>query len=96
MKIISGSLLLLSGLFSAQTSIEPLKRSSLDFYQFNSPIATGSEQFYTDSTAAKVYKMPVAKPKKPEIYSSLKTTVRSNIQFKILNSSDSFKTKKTY
>ncbi|MCI3936259.1 hypothetical protein MQX03_03560 [Chryseobacterium aahli] len=95
MKIIFGSLIFLSGLLSAQTSlIEPLKRDSLDLYKFNSPIITETEPTSIDSTLVKLYKMPVAKPENPELYSSLKTTVKSNTQFKILNPLDSLKTKK--
>ena len=95
MKIIFGSFLLFSSLFSAQTSrVEPLKRDSLDLHKFNSPIITETESASLDSTLVKLYKMPVAKPKNPEIYSSLKATVKSNTQFKILNPLDSLKTKK--
>lgn len=95
MKIIFGLFLLVSGLFSAQTSlVEPLKRDSLDLYKFNSPIITETEPASIDSTLVKLYKMPVAKPENPEIYSSLKATVKSNTQFKILNPLDSLKTKK--
>jgi len=95
MKIIFGSFLLFSGLFSAQTSlVEPLKRDSLDLHKFNSPIITETESGSIDSTLVQLYKMPVAKPKNPEIYSSLKATVKSNTQFKILNPLDSLKTKK--
>lgn len=95
MKIIFGLFLLVSGLLSAQTSLlEPLKRDSLDLHKFNSPIITETEPTSIDSTLVKLYKMPVAKPENPEIYSSLKATVKSNTQFKILNPLDSFKTKK--
>lgn len=94
MKIIFGSFLLLSGIFSAQTALEPLKRDSLDLHKFDSSIITETEPASIDSTLVKLYKMPVAKPENPEIYSSLKATVKSNTQFKILNPLDSFKTKK--
>ena len=94
MKIIFGLFLLLSGLFSAQTTLEPLKRDSLDLHKFNLPIITETEPTSIDSTLVKLYKMPVAKPENPEVYSSLKATVKSNTQFKILNPLDSLKTKK--
>lgn len=95
MKIIFGLFLLMSGLLSAQTSlIEPLKRDSLDLHKFNLPIITETEPTSIDSTLVKLYKIPVAKPENPEIYSSLKATVKSNTQFKILNPLDSLKTKK--
>lgn len=95
MKIIFGLFLLVSGIFSAQTTlVEPLKRDSLDLHKFNSPIITQTESASIDSTLVKLYKMPVAKPKNPEIYSSLKATVKSSTQFKILNPLDSLKTKK--
>lgn len=95
MKIIFGLLLLVSGIFSAQTTlVEPLKRDSLDLHKFNSPIITETESASIDSTLVKLYKMPVVKPENPEIYSSLKATVKSNTQFKILNPLDSLKTKK--
>jgi len=95
MKIIFASFLFFSGFISAQTSrVEPLKRDSLDLHKFNSPIITETEQASVDSALAKLYKMHVAKPENPEIYSSLKATVKSNIQFKILNPLDSLKTKK--
>lgn len=95
MKIIFGSFLLLSGLFSAQTSlVEPLKRDSLDLHKFNSPIIAETGPVSIDSAIAKLYKMHVAKPENPEIYSSLKATKKSSIQFKILNSLDTLKVKK--
>lgn len=95
MKIIVGTFLLFSGLFSAQTTrIEPLKRDRLNFHKFSSPIVTETEHSSTDSAIAKLYKMPVAKPANPEIYSSLQAPVKSYNQFKILNPLDSFKTKK--
>ncbi|UFH32589.1 hypothetical protein LNP04_02435 [Chryseobacterium sp. C-71] len=95
MKIIFGSLIFLSGLLSAQTSlIEPLKRDSLDLHNFNSPIIPETEPTSIDSSLVKLYKMPVAKPDNPKIYSSLKATVKSNTQFKIFNPLDSLKAKK--
>lgn len=95
MKIIFGSFLLFSGLFSAQTSlVETLKTDSLDLLKFNSPIVTDAEKAVTDSAITKLYKMPVAKPENPEIYSTLKAPIKKNKQFKILNSLELLKSKK--
>ena len=95
MKIIVGSFLIFSGIFSAQTTlVEPLKSDSLDLQKFNSPIVKETEQASSDSAIAKLYKIPNAKPVNPEMYTILKAPVKNNDHFKILNSFDSKNSKK--
>ena len=96
MKVIFGSFILLSGLFSAQTSLgEPTKTDSTNASNSRKPLFLPSlQENPIDSTLVQLYKMPVAKPKNPEIYSSLNRLVKRNTQFKILNSLDSIKSKK--
>ncbi|CAD7815512.1 hypothetical protein CHRY9390_02985 [Chryseobacterium aquaeductus] len=96
MKIIFGSFLFISSLFSAQTSlVEPGKMDTLDISKIKNPINLHSpDPLLFDSAITKLYKMSVAKPKDSLMYSSLKEPVKNNSQFKILNALEAVKTKK--
>ncbi|WP_435523374.1 hypothetical protein [Chryseobacterium indoltheticum] len=87
MKILLAVTILSSISFSAQVSSRiPLKIDSTKFPKiektFTLPITNVSK---FDSSIAKLYKMPVAKPKNPEIYSSLKAPKKAPILHKIPN-----------
>lgn len=74
--------------FSAQVSTRvPLKIDSIKFPKIEKPFITTplSEITKFDSSIAKLYKMPVAKPKNPEIYSSLKAPKKDSTLHKMPN-----------
>ena len=73
--------------FSAQVSSRiPLKIDSIKFPKIEkSLIVTPSEITKFDSSIARLYKMPVAKPKNPEIYSSLKAPKKDSTLHKMPN-----------
>jgi len=67
----------------------------LDISKIRNPINLYSASpFLSDSAIAKLYKMPVAKPKDSLIYSSLKAPEKNNSQFKIPNVLKPLKNKK--
>jgi hypothetical protein len=75
MKLYNGTLFFFSVALSAQISLrKPLNADSIKFPKIEKsavilPTPTDSK---IDSTIAKLYRMPVAKPKNPELYLSLK------------------------
>lgn len=73
--------------FSAQVSSRiPLKIDSIKFPKIEkSLLVTPSEITKFDSSIAKLYKMPVAKPKDPAIYSSLKAPKKDTTLHKMPN-----------
>ncbi|OBW43037.1 hypothetical protein AB670_00580 [Chryseobacterium sp. MOF25P] len=73
--------------FSAQVSSRiPLKIDSIKFPKIEkSLIVTPSEITKFDSSIAKLYKMPVAKPKNHEMYSSLKASKKDTTLHKMPN-----------
>lgn len=73
--------------FSAQVSHRlPLKIDTIKFPKIGkSLIVTPSEITKFDSSIARLYKMPVAKPKNPEIYSSLKAPKKDSTLHKMPN-----------
>lgn len=73
--------------FAAQVSPQiPLKIDTLKFPKIEKPfIVTLPEITKFDSSIAKLYKMPVAKPKTPEVYSSLKVPKKDTKLYKIPN-----------
>lgn len=76
--------------FSAQVSPRiPLKIDSIKFPKIEKPfIVTPLDASKFDSSIAKLYKMPVAKPKNPEIYSSLKAPKKDTTLHKMPNLMD--------
>lgn len=87
MKIYSGAFILFSVALSAQTSVrKPLKLDSTKFPKIEKQaIVLSSDMTKFDSSIAKLYKMPVAKPKNPELYSSLKAPKKDTTLHKIPN-----------
>ncbi|MBO6183504.1 MAG: hypothetical protein J6O88_02270 [Chryseobacterium sp.] len=74
--------------FSAQVSTRvPLKIDSIKFPKIEKPfIATPlSEITKFDSSIAKLYRIPVAKPKNPVLYSSLKALKKDSTLHKMPN-----------
>lgn len=73
--------------FLAQVSPRiPLKIDSIKFPKIEkSFIVTPLDASKFDSSIAKLYKMPVAKPKNPEIYSSLKAPKKDTTLHKMPN-----------
>lgn len=75
--------------FSAQVSSRiPLKIDSIKFPKIEKPfiVTPLSEITKFDSCSiAKLYKMPVAKPKNPTLYSSLKAPQKDTTLYKIPN-----------
>jgi len=73
--------------FSAQVSPGiPLKIDSIKFPKIEKPfIVTPLDVSKFDSSIAKLYKIPVAKPKNPEIYSSLKAPKKDTTLYKMPN-----------
>ncbi|MFL9832709.1 hypothetical protein [Chryseobacterium terrae] len=76
--------------FSAQiTPRKPLKVDSIKFPKFEkSIIVKPADSSKFDISIAKLYKMPVAKPKNPELYSSLKAPKKDTTLHKIPNLMD--------
>lgn len=87
MKIYIIGFVLLSLALSAQASLrKPLKVDSAKFPKIEkSLLVTSPNVTKLDSSIAKLYKMPVAKPKNPELYASLKAPKRDNTLYKIPN-----------
>lgn len=74
--------------FSAQVSSRiPLKIDSIKFPKIEKPfiVTPLSEITKFDSSIAKLYKIPVAKPKNPTLYSSLKAPQKDTTLYKIPN-----------
>jgi len=73
--------------FSAQVSPRiPLKIDSIKFPKIEKPfIVTPLDVSKFDSPIAKLYKIPVAKPKNPEINSSLKAPKKDTTLYKMPN-----------
>jgi hypothetical protein len=93
MKILLAITILSSIPFAAQVSPrKPLKTDSVKFPKIEkSFIVTPSDTSKYDISIAKLDKMPVAKPKKPELYSSLKAPKKDTTLHKIPNLLDAAK-----
>lgn len=93
MKIYIVALILSSASFSAQ--ISPRKPLIIDSTKLpkieKSIIKTPSDVSKFDTAIAKLYKMPVAKPKNLELYSSLKAPKKDSTLHKIPNILDAAK-----
>ena len=87
MKIILAVALLSSISFSAQVSPrKPLKIDSTKFPKIEkSAIVLPLDVPKFDTSIAKLYKMPIAKPKYPELYSSLKAPKKDSTLHKMPN-----------
>lgn len=96
MKIYNGAFILFSVVLSAQTTVrKPLKLDSTKFPKIEKQtLVLQSDNTKFDSSIAKLYKMPVSKPKNPELYSSLKAPKRDTTLHKIPNLLDVVKPQK--
>lgn len=87
MKIYSGVFILFSITFSAQVSPrKPLKIDSIPFLKIEkSAIMLPLDVPKFDTSIAKLYKMPIAKPKYPVLYSSLKAPKKDSTLHRMPN-----------
>lgn len=97
MKIYICSFILISGAISAQISPEkPLKLDSAKFHKIDPYIMVNPTEVlkFETSSIARLCKMPIAKPKNPKVYSSLKAIKKDTTLYKIPNLFDKTKPSK--
>jgi len=99
MKLIFGTLILLSAALSAQEKNPeiPRKPDSLKSRTLMKGLTAKNAKTLQSGDSAKIkdlYKMPVAKPKDTSVYLSLKEKEKNHSKYRILNAVDPEKSKK--